>query len=156
MYSNELICKVLDFLDNNINRKVSIEEISSKFYYNRYYIMKLFKKEIGISIANYMNLIRIYNSAIDIRDTSYSFTKIAIRNGFYSLEYFSEMFHNIMGVSPSIYSKYCQSYYFVDEYLFENIINNFIKLQDFIEFVRYYKKNKKPIGNPVLKLSIFK
>ena len=44
MYSNDLGCHILDFLDNNLYRKVSIEELSSCFYYNRYYIMKLFKK----------------------------------------------------------------------------------------------------------------
>ena len=48
--------------------------------------MKLFKNEIGISIANYMNQMRIYNSAINIRNSTYSFTKIAISNGFYYLD----------------------------------------------------------------------
>lgn len=43
MYSNELVCQILEFLDSNINRKISIQEIVLKFSYDRYYIMKRFK-----------------------------------------------------------------------------------------------------------------
>ena len=62
MYSNELICNILDYLDNNFHKKISILEISSKFYYNKFYIMKLFKKEIGITLIMYINCLRIFNS----------------------------------------------------------------------------------------------
>ena len=46
MYSNELICDILNYIDVNINKKITIVELYLKFYYNRYYIMKLFNKEI--------------------------------------------------------------------------------------------------------------
>ena len=58
MYSNELVCQILDFLDKNINRKLSIDEIANKFIYNRYYIMKLFKRELGMTIIDYINNLR--------------------------------------------------------------------------------------------------
>lgn len=89
MYSNELICKILNYIDNNINKKITIEELSLRFYYNRYYIMKLFKKEIGMSILDYINLLRIRNSINSINNSNKLLIRIAIDNGFYSLEYFS-------------------------------------------------------------------
>lgn len=156
MYSNELVCNILDFIDGNINKKISIEEISLKFYYNRYYIMKLFKKELGISITNYINWMRIRNSLKDINDYNYSITRIALNNGFYSLEYFSEMFHKVMGISPRIYLYYCRYRFKVSCEDLEIINMNLIKLQELANSVNIYKKNKKPIGSPVLKRSIFK
>ena len=156
MYSNELVCRILEFLNENLNRKVSIEEISCKFSYNRYYIMKSFKDELGISISVYMNRMRIWNSIIDIQNYSYSLTKIAIRNGFYSLEYFSEMFHQVMGVSPRIYRHYWNHRFLLEQDLSHIILINWITLQEFVEFVDKYKKNKKPVIPPVRKLSIFK
>ena len=156
MYSNELICDILDFLDNNINRKVSIEELAKKFYYNRYYIMKLFKRELGFSINNYMNCMRIRNSIFEINNYDYSITRISLNNGFYSLEYFSEMFHKIMGVSPRIYLDFCKQRFKVSEDNLIKIRESLINLQEMVDFVDKYKKNKKPSGVPVLKLSIFK
>lgn len=156
MYSNELVCNILDFLDDNLNRKVSIEELSYKFSYNRYYIMKTFKKELGVSIIEYLNRLRIWNSMLDIQNSTYSLMKIAIRNGFYSLEYFSETFHKIMGVSPRTYQNYWKHRFFLSENFLSIIRVNWADLQDFVDMSRRYKKNKKPIVLPVRKLSIFK
>ena len=156
MYSNELVCSILDYIDINVNRKISIEDIALKFFYNRYYIMKLFKKEIGISINNYINSIRIKNSLVEFKNNNYSITRIAINNGFCSLEYYSETFNKIIGVSPRIYSNYSKGRFMVSEQNFEIINNNLITLYELIEKVNKYKKNKKPTGNPVLKLSIWK
>lgn len=156
MYSNELVCRILDFIDSNINRKISIEEIALKFYYNRYYIMKLFRKELRISINNYINYMRIRSSINEIKNNNYSITRVALNNGFYSLEYFSETFHKVMGVSPRIYLDYCRYKFRVSEKDLETININLIKLQELVEYISKYRKNKKPVGIPVLKLSIFK
>ena len=155
MYSNELVCQILDFIDENINRKVTIQEISSKFYYNRYYIMKLFKRELGVSILDYINKIRIYNSMFLIKSSSYSLTKVALMNGFCSLEYFSETFNNFIGVSPSIFKSYCKYNFTKKEDDFIKIIDSWTNLQVLVDFVKKYKKNKKPKGIPVLRRSIF-
>ena len=105
MYSNELICNILEFIDNNFKRDISIEEITFRFSYNRYYIMKKFKKEIGDSIISYINKLRVYNSLSELNHTNNSIVLISINNGFNSLEYYSEMFKKIIGISPSKYRK---------------------------------------------------
>ena len=53
MYSNELICNILNFLNQNINRNVSINELGNRFHYDKIYIMKLFKKIIGVCPKSY-------------------------------------------------------------------------------------------------------
>lgn len=155
-YSNDIICSILEFLDTNLNRKISIEEISFKFSYNRYYLMKLFKKELGITVFTYINRFRIYHSILDIQNFDYSFTKVALRNGFYSLEYFSEMFHNIMGVSPRIYQTYFYSRFAKCDKEIDIIQDNLVELQTFVNFIKEYKRNRKPSKSPVLKLSLFR
>ena len=105
MYSNELICNILEYINNNINKEITIDELSIKFYFNKTYIMKKFKKELNITIHEYINVIRIFNSLSYFRSDDY-FISIAFKNGFNSLEYFSETFKKIINVSPSIYKKY--------------------------------------------------
>ena len=45
MFSNKLICNILRFIDDNINRKISICEFEECFFYNRYYINKMVELE---------------------------------------------------------------------------------------------------------------
>lgn len=156
MYSNNLICDILHYIDNNLNKKISIEELVKNFYYNRFYIMKLFKKEIGITILEYINKLRIFNCLNDIKNSNDYFIKIAIKNGFYSLEYFSETFNKIIGVSPTSYKKFCNYNSILEEDKLDIIRNNIIELHSFINKVNKYKINKKPNKYPVKKLSIFK
>lgn len=155
MYSNELICKILNYIDNNINKKITIEELSLRFYYNRFYIMKLFKKEIGLSLFDYINHLRIYKSINSINNSDKLLIIIAIDNGFYSIEYFSEMFKNIIGVSPSIYKKFYHSRYSPSNDDYKLITERLIKLNMIINKVNKYKVNIKPQKTPVRKLSLF-
>ncbi len=105
MFSNELICNILEYINNNINKEISIDELSNIFFFNKTYIMKKFKKEIGITIFEYINNMRIYNS-LSLYRYNNSIINIGFNSGFNSLEYYSEMFKKVMGVSPSIYRKY--------------------------------------------------
>jgi len=108
MKPKELVSYIIDYLNNNINRFVSIDELALYFGYEKSYIMKVFKKHIGITIKDYQNNRRIYNS---IKNIYYgdSFLKTALDNGFNSLEYYSEMFTKVVGVSPSIYKKFLKN-----------------------------------------------
>lgn len=105
MFSNELVCNIIEYLNDNINKEITINELSLLFHFDKTYIMKRFKKELGFSIHEYINTIRIYNSLSYFKEDNYILS-IALNNGFNSLEYFSETFKKIIGVSPTIYKNY--------------------------------------------------
>ena len=48
MISNSLVCDILEYINKNINDKITIDDLTYEFNYNRYYLMKLFKKELDI------------------------------------------------------------------------------------------------------------
>ena len=106
MFSNDLICDILDFIDDNINRKITMDELSGHFYFHKDYIMRLFKKEIHSTISDYINKKRIFQSLKDLQLSKDSILYIGLKHGFSSLEYYSEVFHKVMGVSPVIYRKF--------------------------------------------------
>ena len=64
MFSNDLVCKIIKYIDENFNNKITIEDLENTFFYNRFYIMKLFKKEMKLTIIDYINSLRIYNSML--------------------------------------------------------------------------------------------
>lgn len=155
MYSNEIVCNILEYIKININSKITIDDISKRFNFNRYYLMKLFKRELNISIIDYINNLRVYNSLNDIKNNN-SLLKIAITNGFYSLEYFSEMFKNIIGINPSTYKKIINYDRSINEKDMFKYTESITKLKLLIEFSNKYKSNKKRNEVFVKKLSIFK
>lgn len=153
MYSNELVCNILDYLDENINTLISIDLLSSIFCYDKFYIMKRFKKELGISIVNYINAIKIYNSLKYFKNDD-SILKISLESGFNSLEYYSEMFKRIIGVSPMTYKQFIRYDVRVLADEVSTIINSLVKLDELRYKVMYYRRRVKPSTVMVKKLSL--
>ena len=156
MYSNKLICDIIRYIDSNINTKISIEDLEIKFFYNRYYLMKLFKKELKLTITNYINDLRIYNSLIQIRDTNYSLLNIAFKNGFYSIEYFSEMFKKVVGVNPQVAKNYFKKRNDVSLEQINTINESLLYLYNIKKHKDEYLSHEKPSIAPIKKLSIFR
>lgn len=148
MYSNETVINIIEYIDNNINKKITIDNLVNEFHFNRYYIMKLFKKELNISIVNYINNIRILNSLIQLQTTKDSILKIALDNGFYSQEYYSEIFSKIIGISPQKYRT------ILKRKNNNKIVNNILKLQELKDNKTKYLQRRKPTTTKVL--SVFK
>lgn len=104
----ELSLLVLDYLDNHLFDDISIDSIASIFGYDKSYLMKRFKSDIGVSIKTYINQKKIMNS-LSLLDDDESLLYVALNSGYNSLEYYSEMFSKVIGVSPSVYKKYLLS-----------------------------------------------
>lgn len=156
MFSKDLICDVIKYIDINLNDKISLDILENRFFYNKFYIIKLFKNEIGYTIVDYINVLRIYNSIRDIKYTDKSITRIALDNGFYSLEYFSEIFKKVIGVSPRKYKSFLNYNNNLDFDTKFKIRDNILKINDLVNFKNKYLSNIKPSYSPVKSLSIFK
>ncbi len=154
MYSNELVCNILGYIDNNLYSEINIDMISGIFCYDKFYIMKKFKREIGTSIINYVNDMRILNSLNSFRDDN-TILKIAFNNGFNSLEYFSETFKKVMGVSPLTYKKFVNYDIRINSGDRDIILNSVIRLNTLKKFCESYKQRVKPRDTKIKKLSIF-
>ena len=57
---NPLINMVLDFLNNNFTKDISITDIALKFNIDKSYLSHLFKEQVGISVWSYVIFRRIY------------------------------------------------------------------------------------------------
>ena len=152
MYSNNLVCDIIEYLNNNINKEITIDEISNIFYFDKTYIMKKFKKELGVSIHEYINIIRVYNSLTLFREDNYLLS-IAFKNGFNSQEYFSETFKKIIGVKPLTYKKFIRYLKITidDE---EKILLNINRINNIKNSALEYLKHRKPKETPVKTLRI--
>ena len=155
IYSNELVCNILNYIKNNINAEITISDISSIFSYDKTYIMKRFKKELGITIKEYINIIKVLDS-LTYYNSNNTILKIAILSGYNSIEYYSEVFFKLIGVSPRTYKKFITPLNNLSEEKINIIRISIPKLINIENKIQKYLNNQKPKELPVRKLSIFK
>ena len=155
MFSNSLIVDILDYLDNNLYKQISINEISKTFNYNKDYIMRLFKKELNITIIEYINSKRVYFSLDKIKNSKDSILKISLDAGFSSQEYFCEMFTKTIGVSPLKYRNFTKVGNKLTISAINNINKQIVDLNYLFSNINKYKNNIPP-KTTVKMLSIFK
>ena len=154
IYSNELVCNILTYIKNNINAEITISDISSIFSYDKTYIMKRFKKELGITIKEYINIIKVLNS-LTYYNSNNTILKIAILSGYNSIEYYSEVFSKLIGVSPRVYKKFIMPLSNLSEKEIQIIRTSISKLYSLEDKITKYLNNQKPKKLPTRKLSIF-
>ena len=143
MFSHHLVCEILEYINNNINRDITIDELSNRFYYDKTYIMKRFKKEVGKSIHDYINIIRISNSLDYYKDNNY-ILNIALKNGFNSIEYYSEIFKRVIGVNPLKYRKFVYKSFDISDNDIDIIIKSVNACNNLKIFTSEYLSRRKP------------
>lgn len=138
---NDITRQVLTYIDDNIYAKISLEELARIFYFNKDYIMRSFKKELGITIIDYMNKKRIYQSLEELQTTNDSILKVALEHGFTSQEYFTEIFNKIMGVNPLNYRKFTKNHPSLSEEEYNIIRKNLTNIKYQLDYIKKYKEN---------------
>lgn len=99
------IGEIMTHINNNYFTNINIDELSERFYINKYYICHLFKKYTGFTIMQYLYYIRINESKKLIESTNIPISEIALKTGFSSLSFFGQIFKKHLGLTPSEYRK---------------------------------------------------
>jgi len=95
---------ILDFIDNNLEGDLRLKALEKKFYIDRFYLSKLFKKSLGSNIHNYIIFKRI-SRAKKLLSEGLNVTDTCIKCGFNDYSNFLKMFKNTVKVSPGKYIK---------------------------------------------------
>ncbi|OCA84060.1 hypothetical protein A8F94_15130 [Bacillus sp. FJAT-27225] len=100
-----IVEKAENYIETNFSEDISIEEIARNLHVNPSHLMRVFKKEKGITISHFRNLRRIKEAKELILFSRLSMADIAIMVGFCSPQYFSKLFKQVEGVTPLEYKK---------------------------------------------------
>ncbi len=60
--SNDLTRQVISYINNNYTEKISLDELSAKFYVSKYYLCHMFKNSTGYTITEFINNKRIMHT----------------------------------------------------------------------------------------------
>ncbi|MEH7223665.1 AraC family transcriptional regulator [Bacillus sp. JJ1566] len=97
--------KAEHFIRMNFSEDISIEEISRKLHVHPSHLMRAFKKEKGLTISQFRNLIRLKEAKDLLTNSNLSLIEITFLVGFNNQQYFSRVFKEEEGVTPKEYKQ---------------------------------------------------
>lgn len=99
----DAVYKTMEYVRANYDKKLSLDEIAKNAFLSKAYLSSIFKEEIGESLTNYINRVRIEKSRVLLLDKEISLIDIANLCGFEDQSYFTRVFKKIVGISPKKY-----------------------------------------------------
>lgn len=103
-FSNKLLLGIINFIDDNI-ACCTPKIIADRFYISNEYLSRFFKKNMGITLIEYITNKKLNKASKLLINTGYPIEKIACECGYSSGNYFSLAFKNKIGMSPLNYKK---------------------------------------------------
>lgn len=130
----ERIQNAIEYIEDNLQEKMSITDISSQSYCSAFHFQRLFQAITGFSVQQYIRNRRLSEAAVLLLTTSQAILEMAINFQYGSQEAFTRAFVQYFGMSPAKYRKNANS----------------IPLQNKINFLDYKMDGKLPIQKPTI------
>jgi AraC-like DNA-binding protein/ABC-type sugar transport system substrate-binding protein len=102
------IKKVIQFVDQNISKPMSLKELSFQFNISPRYLGKLFYNDTGKYFNDYVKDCRLVLARTFLENTSMSVARISYQVGFENPNYFYKQFKLHTGVTPTEYREKSQ------------------------------------------------
>ncbi len=99
------ILDAVEYISQNFDKKLSLEELSARAGFSRFHFARIFKENTGFSVIEHINAIRCDNAGFLLRETQKPISEIALECGFESPSYFAKSFSGVYGLLPSEYRK---------------------------------------------------
>lgn len=97
------IRRAIEYIDSNYQRKISLDDVSKHVNLSAVHLSRLFKKETGKTVLNYINDSKMFKAQQMLDSGKYKVYEIASELGFETAHYFSTMFKKFTGMTPSEY-----------------------------------------------------
>ena len=100
---HNVVIEVKEYLDSHYAEKIVLDELSKRFFIDKYYLAKTFKNQFGLPISTYIQNIRITKAKQLLRFSTNTVEEIGCEVGMDNPAYFSRVFKNVEGISPKTY-----------------------------------------------------
>lgn len=104
--SNHTVDQIQAYIAEHYAEKLTLTGIANQFYISPYYLSRMFKKAINLSLIEYINGVRIKAAQNLIERSSGSIAEIAAKTGFMTTAHFRRVFKDATGLSPQQYRQY--------------------------------------------------
>lgn len=105
---NDHFCRIrpaIEYIEENYNQKICISDLSRLINVCDDYFIRMFKTATSRTPTAYITDVRLHQALRLLSLHQYSISEISDSTGFSSIQYFSRIFKERMGLSPSEYAK---------------------------------------------------
>lgn len=99
----EVIKKIIDYIEQNIEKEISLDNISENIGYSKFHLNRVFAEQTGITIYKYLQNRRLTIAAEKLVRTDKSITQIAYEAGYDTQQSFSFAFKQVYLYPPKTY-----------------------------------------------------
>ena len=103
--TQDTVSAVTEYLAENIGQKLRFSDVAEFAGLSESSLKSLFRAKTGQGVMSYFANMKIERAKILIREGNYNVTQISMMLGFDSIHLFSRRFKQIVGMSPTEYSK---------------------------------------------------
>ena len=96
-----VVDKIKEIVHKNVNHIITRESIGKVIFLNPDYLSKLFRKETGLALSDYIARVKVEEAKRLLKNTNKSIGEIAAELGYTNFSYFSKMFKLETDTSPN-------------------------------------------------------
>lgn len=100
-----MVKKAAVFIDDNCTHSISIDEIAEAVNVSKYYLCRIFKEVMGITMVQFINFRRCKKACRMLERADISISDVAEACGFDNMSYFSKIYKKYMNILPSEHRK---------------------------------------------------
>ena len=93
------------YLDKHYREKFTLAELASIFYLNKEYMSKMFRREYGVRISEYVDFLKLEEAKRLLLEGDKTVSEITELLNFYDESHFNKKFKKSVGVSPKDFRK---------------------------------------------------
>ena len=90
----------IDYIHRNIEKNITREDVSAYIHMNTDYFSRIFKNQVGRTVKDYIIDVKMDAAKKLLSSTDLPVNIIAVKTGFSSLSWFSQVFRKQIGLTP--------------------------------------------------------
>lgn len=95
-----VVQEIISYIQMNYSSGIELEDIAEYINYNKNYLCKVFKRNTGYTINDYIYRYRLQRATELICNTNSSFQQISDSTGFKTVQHFTRKFKQHLGMTP--------------------------------------------------------
>lgn len=104
-YKSNTLREIVVYLDEHCTERITLPSIAARFHLSPQYFCTFFKDNLGRTLTQHINFLRIERASCLLRDTDLPIMEVGMSVGFDNFSYFIKRFSECYGCTPSAYRK---------------------------------------------------
>lgn len=102
---NKDLARVTAFIEDNLDRTISLAELAEVVNVSRFHFTRLFKRSTGLTAISFVEQSRIKRAQTLISESDFPLAQIALMTGFADQSHFTRRFHRQVGCTPAAFAR---------------------------------------------------